>query len=359
MRIGVDCRDLFLSKTGTKTVLEELLNSFRKRSSIEIIEFKPRNMIPAKTKIAKIAEHLRFIFWKEITLPLRAKISKVDVLICNDYVAPAITFGIRTLPIIHGVNFWLYKKHYNRFWLSYFSFLTLIGMKNAHQIITVSEFSKRSISQILKFDSSRITVVPVGPKTFNELDEDSNHLKKWFLENKKYILHVGVFEKRKNIGALVEAFSRLEDSTLKLVLAGPKGYKKNFEDYDNVIKKIKKLHLSDRVILTGYVSNTELKSLYEHCNLYVFPSNFEGFGIPILEAFKFKAPVITSDLEVFREIIGNDGIYFDQNSVDSIYEAIKYVSKNNNIRKALILNGEKRLQTYNWDKGVDKILQLI
>ena len=171
-----------------------------------------------------------------------------------------------------------------------------------------------------------------------------------------YLLHIGSFEKRKDLITLVKAFKLVDDPNLKLVLAGAKIINGNSEVLNEIKKFIIQNKLEDKVILAGYVSKEEASILYKNARIYVFPSLDEGFGIPILEALSFSIPVICSDTDVFREI-GDDYVeYFKVGDSVSLSKKIISVLDSNKLRQNDNTKHINKFSRKNFIKGFERII---
>jgi glycosyltransferase involved in cell wall biosynthesis len=242
------------------------------------------------------------LIYKQIQLPLKILFYNADYVICPDYIAPYFTFKAKRVTVLHDSLFWDYKKNYSFLWNKYFISLINLGINSRTQIITTSNYSKKNLIKILGSDKSISYVY----QSFNFHKTSSSN----YITPKNYLLHIGSFEKRKDLITLVKAFRLVDDSNLKLVLAGAQIVNGNSEVLNEIKTFIVQNKLEDKVILAGYVSNEEASILYKNARIYVFPSLDEGFGIPILEALSFSIPVICSDIDVFKEVGGEYVEYF-------------------------------------------------
>lgn len=247
---------------------------------------------------------------------------------------------------IHDLSFLHEPKWFSKGYYNYYKYLTPISASNSKQIITVSEFSKREIIKYLGIQENKIQVVYNG-NSFTHQTIDNTKPPKGF------ILGVSSLDPRKNHKLLLQAFRQLSKKTdLDLILVGKVEQHLNFNidmrDFD-----------TSRVRFTGYVSDEELQKLYAQATLFIYPSLYEGFGIPPLEAIYFKCPVLIADIPVFREIFQDAANYFDPLSKQSLEEQILFCLDNlDRIR----LSDTKRstiLEKYNWDKSVLKIIELL
>ncbi|MCC5938448.1 MAG: glycosyltransferase family 4 protein [Lunatimonas sp.] len=347
IRVGYDARDLFFAQTGTRTFSEELLREIRKDNDVELITLAPVYAKPPIGKLSKALAHLRFIFWKVVTLPRLAKRADVDFLICPDYVAPFLFLGkIKTLPVFHGCNIWELPENYNSIWRLYFSFLAKLGEQRAHAVLTVSEFSKDRLRQVLGLNPEKIRVIPIGAKRFEGVGMTATHPRPFEAD---YLLHIGVLDKRKNLPALVEAFSNLEDKRLHLILVGGRPSKVFMDGYPEIVDKINERGLQSRVHLEGYVADELLPAYYRHACAYVFPSSYEGFGIPVLEAYQYGLPLAASSAASLPEVVGAGGLLFDPRDVGDMTQVITRLLRMDAVERAALRAGQKDvLERFNW-----------
>jgi len=174
-----------------------------------------------------------------------------------------------------------------------------------------------------------------------------------------YILSVGAIQPRKNLSRLVAAYARLRRTRPevklppRLVLVGKCAWL-----YDETLRTIKELEVSDSVILTGYVPEADLPALYSGALCFVYPSYFEGFGLPPLEAMKCGAPVIVGDKTSLPEVVGDAGVLVDPFDVDSIASAIQRVITDSNLRAQLRVKGLERAKLFDWHETARQTLSV-
>ncbi|GAB3656148.1 glycosyltransferase family 1 protein [Echinicola sediminis] len=359
-KVAVDTRDLNLAKTGIRTVLEEILRGLRDDATFEVIEIGPKPFSPPRSKIQKVMEHLRFFWWKEVQLPLRVKKLACDLLICNDYVVPYfMPKGVKAYPVFHGCNIWELPEHYNKYWRWMFTCMAVPAARKAAAIFTVSKFSKGRLKALFDFDRDKIKVIPLGPKRALLEPKKLVGLSRFGLhEGEEYLLHVGVMEKRKNLVRLIEAFSQLPQKHLKLVLVGQRGPKLFLDDYDRVVEKIAFHKLQNRVVLTGHVSDEELFTLYSKAKAYVFPSLYEGFGIPVIEAYHYGLPIAASNRGALPEVVGQGGLIFDPEDVSDMASKMEKLLNLGTVEMEEFRGKQKEmLERYRWEKTVETIKQ--
>ena len=232
-------------------------------------------------------------------------------------------------------------------------------VNRADYIITVSECSKRDIIKYLKVDESKIQVI------YNGVDEVYkkilNHeiidaAKKKYNIDGKYLLYLGTLEPRKNIETIIKAynlFNKCNNENIKLVLAGKKGWL-----YDDIFKLIKEFRIEDKVIFTDYVDDDDKPALYQGAEIFLFPSLYEGFGIPVVEAMASGTPVITSNSSSLPEVAGEAAIITDPMDYKEISRSIERILNDSELRENMINEGIKQADKFNWDESAEKLKKL-
>ncbi len=223
----------------------------------------------------------------------------------------------------------------------------------ADKIITGSHFIKTEIMEFYKIPENRIEVIPLGvdQSFFERIDNtEIKDMKERYGIKGEYILAVGDLFPRKNIERLVDAFCILRKSKsvnldCKLVLTGGNLWKSG-----PLFKKINNSGFTDDIILTDYVTPYDLRLLYQGTQLFVYPSLYEGFGLPVLEAMASGAPVAISNISSMPEVAGSAGVYFDPYDIESIASAISKIIHDSDLRKELVKSGVERASEFNWSK---------
>ena len=363
--VGIDIRDLRIAKTGQKTVLEELCRQLQNLSDQRFSFAFFDSSLPVytgKNKTILLFEHIRYQFWKQVVLPVKAWQKGCDILFCVDYFVPYIHLGFKTVEIFHDAFFFEYPNHYNKIWLKIFHHIAMPAAKKCSYIITVSDYARKRIQNHTQFPEEKLVTIYNGPKSLKK-HKELLPLPEYIgiKDNQKYILHVGVFEKRKNLPSLIKALKILKDggyNDLKLILVGKGNGKMLSDDTEELMQSIQKNKLEKNVYLTGYLSDEELVPLYQHAYMYVFPSINEGFGIPILEAFTFKLPVLVANNSSLPEVGGEAVLSFDPFDEKDIAEKIKKVLENDILRTELIYKGQERLKHFSWKKTAHQLLEV-
>ncbi len=235
------------------------------------------------------------------------------------------------------------------------------SIKRADKIVTISEFSKSRIMLHYGVSGDKIAVVPCGIRSdlFNPSysGEQVSEAKKRYNITGEYLLYLGTLEPRKNIERLVESYARLRSEKPDcpaLVIAGGKGWL-----YDPIFERVKSLGVEDSVIFTGYVRDEDVPPLMKGALCFCFPSLYEGFGMPPLEAMACGTPVITSDCSSLPEVVGNAAVTVDPYSVDELYGALKRVTEDPSLREELSRRGIERSGKFSWEKSAGIFLDTI
>jgi glycosyltransferase involved in cell wall biosynthesis len=361
IRIGVDVRDLRLASTGTKTYLDELLKEFRKLDGIEL-DLKEFNSIwkPywGHSKWGKALEHVQFFIWKQFTLPLKTLFSQRDVLICTDYYVPLIKLKAKHLVVFHDALFFDHPEYYNPIWLKLFKAIALPAARRADVIIAPSQFSKERLLLHEKGFEGKIKVVYQGRKTNKEDAELSANNKKILqdLNKQPYLLHVGVLEKRKNLAFLIRVVHEIRKTLdINLLLVGRPNPKIFNNSEKEILDTIAELKMQEQVVFAGYVPDEDLPALYRHAQLYVFPSIYEGFGIPILEAFHYQVPVAVANNTCLPEIGGEGVSCFDPFDVEDAKNCLLKLLNDQDSRVSQVDAGNQLSHSFSWDKSAKEI----
>jgi glycosyltransferase involved in cell wall biosynthesis len=263
--------------------------------------------------------------------------------------------GFTTVPVFHDAFIWEYPSHYNKYWLGLFKTFGVSAAKKASAVVTVTSYAKDQIAKYSGIDPAKIIPIHIGPKSSiaqNELETGLDNKLEPLIQ-KKYILHVGTIEKRKNLTSLLAAFELLLQNNpqdLYLIIVGQKSNKPTLKD-DAVFEMVAASSLlKERVIFTGYLTDSQTAQLYMHAVLYVFPSVNEGFGIPILEAFAHRVPVLASNNSCLPEVAGNAAISFDPYNPDALSTLIAETLQDQALLESLQQKGTERLTHFTWGK---------
>jgi len=303
------------------------------------------------TGVNKVVEYFAypFIVKKEIVRDNIKHITRQDLAFLMELIDLK-----RTIVTCHDIIPIAYYNTRNPIWK-----LNAKGLRKAEKIITVSEFSKKDISKYIKYPEEQIEIIP--PAVDHNLyfpNRNKAALKKYRIEEtEKVVLYVGAEEPRKNIQFLINSFSKLKNRIpqVKLLKVGTPNY---LGVREKLLKQIESLNLQKDIIFTGYVSERELAEIYNAVDLFVFPSLYEGFGMPPLEAMACGTPVITSNTSSLPEVVGDAAIVVDPYDVDKLVEEMYQLLTDDGLKKEMIRKGLKRSKIFSWDESARKTLKV-
>lgn len=239
--------------------------------------------------------------------------------------------------------------------------LYLKALSQADHLIAISESTKKDLIEILNINENKITIIPNGVNIDHfehktNIENDRLIIKKHLGDLKDYFLYVGSAEDHKNINVLLNAFRVIskDNKDIHLCIIG----KWAPNQVENLLDFLKENNLENKLHYLGYVSTTELQCLYKNCLSFVFPSSYEGFGLPILEAMACGAPIIMSDIPVFREISYSDSLFFKTNDTKKLVELMGLLIHNSEIREKHIRKGKEHVKKFTWKNTSSKTINL-
>jgi glycosyltransferase involved in cell wall biosynthesis len=230
------------------------------------------------------------------------------------------------------------------------------ALNKATRLAAISENTKKEMQELFDIPPSKIDIVYAGVDAPIKMTrKEAREIISRIGIKQKYILFVGTIEPRKNVKNLIHAYAALPRSIrqeYKLILVGKKGWRTN-DIYQAAVG------LGNQVKFMGYLTERELASLYKTTTLFVYPSLYEGFGLPVLEAMSYGAPVVTSNTTSLPEVAGDAAIIINPWHIKEITRAIKRVISNDTLREKLITRGLERIKNFTWKKCAQKTLDSI
>lgn len=311
--------------------------------------------LPKNFKVKILNWPFKF-FWTLGRFSLEMFKNPPEILFIPSHVFPLI-LPKKSLITIHDIGFDRFPQAYSFFEKKYHRFVIKFAKKYASKIITISQFTKKELIEIYKINPEKIKVVYHGLCLEKFKSVDNSPIISYQLPATSYFLYIGRIETKKNIINLLKAFKQiLFDSRkdLKLVLVGKKGY-----GYQKIIETIKNLSLEKQVIQLGYISEEEKIYLMKNALAFVFPSFYEGFGLPILEAMAYSLPVITSETSSLPEIAREAAFLINPYSSEKLSQAMLKITLDENLRKEMIKRGLERVKYFSWEKCAKETLSII
>jgi glycosyltransferase involved in cell wall biosynthesis len=372
MIIGIDIRNIGKQRTGDETVFFNLVKNLaaidsenKYRLFTDITDDAKLQNIKGKLEIEdnpnfqiiSLKSANKFL-WNLWILPNYLRKNPVDIY-HTQYILPFfISKKIKLITLIHDISFNFYPGLIR--WVDLFFLKILIpwSLKRADKILAVSEFTKKEIEHYYGASPEKIAVVPnSGGEDLNKdiIPEELSAIKEKYFLPEKFILYLGTMQPRKNLPVLLQALTKLKADGWKLVLAG----QRNAYNQDPKIEfLIKKFSLKKEVIFAGFVPEEEKTALLKLARVFCFPSLYEGFGIPVLEAMQAGTPAVVSDIPPHHEVAGEAVLYFSPSNAKDLRAKIIKIEENSGLREQLIQNAKARARLFSWKKTAEKTLEI-
>lgn len=370
MNIRVEVNSLAsknLSGVGyfTKRLTEALIH--HKNTRVKAFSFNLLNRQPTPVVNGKVTQEVNTVFPLRVyaklqshglALPFDFNLKPVDLTIFTNYARWPSVKSRYTATTIHDLTFIKYPDLVETNNLAHLQRIVKRSITSSDFIITVSEAIKTELVTEFKVNPNTVISTPIPPdEAFFKKNTNEVH-KKYNIPTKKYLFFISTIEPRKNVPYIIDAYTRLPEalrSEYGLVLSGGMGWKS--EKSIAAITKAQKQGFS--IIHTGYIDENDKSALYQQASAFLFPSLYEGFGMPILEAAASKTPIITSDIPVLREAAGEGALYVNPQNPTSLTSAIKELLTDNNLQKELVKRASKHLATFSWEKNADAIINKV
>ncbi|OQA03264.1 MAG: D-inositol 3-phosphate glycosyltransferase [bacterium ADurb.Bin400] len=358
MDIGVDISGITsIKRTGVENMSYQFLLHLLKLDKTNRYYLYTRNRISDNSlKSPNTTE--RFLpfprYWHKLRLPIELLLHKPDIFLAIGYMVPFCS-PKKTIVFIHDLAFRYYPEAYSAKELFLQEYALNTAIKHASKLICVSESTRKDLIKFCNVTTDKTTVIHLAHD--NKLFRHSS-TKPARSKEKPYVLFVGRLESRKNVVGIIKAFARFKKTTNlphKLVLVGKPGH--GYDKIENEI--VASGNIRDDIVVTGYVSNSELANLYSGADAFVFPTLYEGFGIPILEAMASGTPVITSTTSSMPEVAGDAAVLVDPTNISDITDALNKLLTNPALKKAYVAKGLERAQQFSWDSSASKLLSII
>jgi glycosyltransferase involved in cell wall biosynthesis len=289
------------------------------------------------------------IFWEQAIQPWSVRKAGLDLIHGTAFVGPQVS----TCPFVvtvHDLSFISYPQNFPALNRAYLRTFTQLSVRRARRVIAVSESTKRDLMRYYDVSGDRVDVVYNGvDPSFRPMPAaDVAEFRRQRELPDRFILFVGTLEPRKNVTRLIEAYARLPRSRPPLMLLGGKGWL-----YDEVFGCVETLELRGEVSFVGYVPVEELPLWYNAASLFVYPSLYEGFGLPPLEAMACGTPVVASDASSLPEVVGQAGLLADPTSSEALAQAIQQVLESPVLQEEMGAAGLVRAKGFSWRRTAD------
>lgn len=346
MSVVVNARFLTQPITGVQRYAVELSKELKRlRPDLRFVT--PRNVMHrelAEQLGAEMKGRLTGHAWEQLELPLYTR-GAFLVNLCNT--APVVK---PYQPVtLHDAAVFAVPEAYSVAFRSWYKVLFWVLSRTAREVLTVSSFSQRELSHYCRVPTKHIMVIPEGAEHVHAVPADPAILERYSLTHKPFLLAVGSQSPHKNFRGVVEALEQLGQTPFEVVIAGGAS--------GQVHAHVEALPASVKHV--GYVSDAELRALYEHATGFVHPAYYEGFGLPPLEAMMCGCPVVTSEAASLPEVCGAAALYFDPHNPIDIAAKIQQLMQDEQLRRSLSQQGRERVRSFTWRKCAEAVLKRI
>jgi glycosyltransferase involved in cell wall biosynthesis len=354
-KLFINARFLTQSITGVQRYALELVKSLDSMIDADELDgtkysitlLAPRNIkyIPEFKHIKlRIVGRLKGHFWEQIELPY---FSSKGLLInfCN--AGPLLKRN--QIVTIHDAAVFATPSNFSFIFRSWYKVLLYGLCKNSLRVITVSNFSMKELIRYCQIDPGKLRVIYEGKEHAITIKADNNIIQKLNLTKKKYILAVSSLNPNKNFRAIIDALEEIKNDDFEIIVAGGTN-PKIFEMQEK---------FPDKVKYVGYVSDNELRTLYEHAYCFIFPSFYEGFGLPPLEAMALGCPVIVSHSSSMPEVCADAALYCDPYNPSDLANQINRLLEEPELRDELIIRGIQRGELFTWKNCGHETMKVI
>jgi glycosyltransferase involved in cell wall biosynthesis len=297
------------------------------------------------------------IIWEQLVQPPQLWRERIDLLHSLAFVQPVVLpcAGVIT---IYDLSFFLFPEGFQPWRRLYLKWGTGYSARRARRIIAISNSTKQDIVRLLRVPGGKVEVVPCGVEEDFRPVEDPDLLEDFRSKRglaRRMILFVGTIEPRKNLVTLLRSYALLRQQIQPppLVIGGPKGWR-----HEEVFAQVQELDLQEHVIFPGYIPREELPLWYNAADLFAYPSLYEGFGLPPLEAMACGTPVVSSNSSSLPEVVGDAGVLVNPHGVEEMSEAMQRLLSDNTLRAEMATRGLAQARTFSWQRAAAETLQV-
>jgi glycosyltransferase involved in cell wall biosynthesis len=373
MRIGIDTTSAVMQGGGIGRYTRELVQAtLAQDTDNEYILFSA-SMPPDKSlpqifpsngrvtyKIAPVSEQWLYRLWYRARLPVSVQrfMGKLDIFHSPDFVLPPVSGSIPTLLTVHDLSFVHFPEVYPEVLVNYLNKVVPWSVERATYILADSAATKQDLMETWQVPDEKVAVLYSGVGSAFGRVEDEDEItavrQKYNLGDVPYLLSVGTVQPRKNYQMLIQAFAPLADKwPHNLYIAGGKGWL-----YDEMMTEIERQGLTNRVRFIGFVDDEDLPTLYSGASLYLFPSLYEGFGLPMLEAMACGVPVIASNVSSLPEVGGETAVMLPPHSPSEWTQTIDKILSSPEKQQKMVSLGYQKIQEFSWEKSSVQLLRI-
>jgi glycosyltransferase involved in cell wall biosynthesis len=361
MHVGIDASRIALEeRTGTENYTYNLIEAIKKVDKVNkyTLYF---NKLPQYFEISQSNVSTRYIpmlrFWTQFRLLTEVMLNPPDILFIPAHTLPLIRrASLKTVVTVHDLGSEFLPEYHQFPQKLYLNWSTKFAVAQADSLIAVSESTKRDLVKKLGAKPGKISVIHEGIDKsfyFKRDQEEINRVRSHFGLTRPYLLFVGTVQPRKNLEFLISAFAEAKIKGFDLVIAGKPGWL-----YEEIYKAPAKFAVEKHVKFLGFVDSQYLPGLYSGAGAFVYPSLYEGFGLPLLEALACGCPIIEANNSSIPEVVGEAGLLFKTNDKKDFIKQLRRVLKDDLLLASLEVKAEEQLKKFNWDKTAKETVEL-
>lgn len=369
LHVGINGRSLFRQMTGVQHYAREVTRALcsLEPEGVDFTVFAGREGrreaeagLPLATSFVPAGGPLRGMLWEQTLLKRMVKKARIEVLFNPGNVAP-LSSPVPSVVTVHDLAFLLFPQYFSRTFAAYYRQVIPRVITEARTVITVSESTRNDLVRLLDVPAEKIAVIPNGVSpAFRQriLKKDLAEVRERYRLPENFFLSISSLEPRKNLQNLLKAYRLLPEevtSACRLVLAGAGNRVFADAGLEAELARIP----GGRVHILGYVPSEDLPALYRLSTTLVYPSLYEGFGLPVLEAMAASTPVISSNRSSLPEVAGHAAALVDPESVEELAAAMELIATDSGTRNLLIERGKKRSAQFSWEKTAKKTLEVL
>lgn len=365
MRIGVDLSAIQSTKSGvdwyTHHIIKEMIRLVGPGERLYLFSNRETGFeeeAAANDKVTLVRSRVRHQEpWRQLFLPLLLKRHRIDVCFFTNFVISVLSSCPMVLTI-HDFSFKLFPRTHSLRNVIWARSLVPVSVRRCRRIIAVSNHTKIDLLRLMNVKQEKVAVIYEGAAAqfVPEPEPGDGDVLAGYGIRQPYVLYVGTLEPRKNLNTLVMSFDILaeSDDDVQLVLAGRRGWMAQA-----IFDEIKMRDLMERVRITGYVPDEHLPALYRQAAAFVYPSLYEGFGLPPLEAMASGTPVIVSQSSSLPEVIGDAGLYVNPLDAAELAATMKKVISDGDLSAALVAKGLKQAGRFSWRRAAEQTMEIL
>ena len=362
MRILIDCSQIPLNKSGVGNYAVNLVREIARHDRINTYflllqsdetafdDIQNANVFRIRVS-SRVFRKLPFrLCLEQVFLPYLIVSLRVHVVHSLHYSFPLIRFRTKLTVTLADMTFFLMPKNHTFLKRHYFRMFILLAAGLADRIIVVSNSTRRDFLKRFPAAKNKVATIPLGKPALPVIRGASKVFAGQpapFNTEQEYILFIGTLEPRKNVNSLISAYHRLNQTKPRgpLVIVGAKGW-----DYEETFQLVFRLGVGEKVIFTGFIDDCEKFALLQNATVFVYPSFYEGFGIPVLEALSLGVPTIASNVSSMPEVAGDAALLVDPRNVEELANALNTLLENPSLRRDMSIKGIEQAGKFNWER---------